>query len=166
MTLTDHFTMLRTKLGFWKMGSPVTRIPPAYGKKQLLKITDQIINLHPEFCKNDEIFFRRCKYILRSVPKTTIFFVISSLKYHPVAEFIKFMSEGGYEVYAIIPVSKRKEIDIASKKAHIMNTQAINLLTKQLMDFDDINTRKIIPPKVKPLFWDTRTPLRELIFPR
>jgi len=166
MTLTDHFTLLRTKLGFWKLGSPVTRIPPAHGKKQLLKITDQIINLHPEDVKNDEVFFRRCKYILRSVPKTTIFFIISSLKYNPVVEFIKFMSEGNYEVYAIIPVSKKKEIEIASKKAHIMDAQIIDLLTKQLMDFDEINTKKNIPSKVKPLFWDTRTPLRELVFPR
>ncbi|MFW9992367.1 MAG: DUF58 domain-containing protein [Candidatus Odinarchaeota archaeon] len=166
MTLVDYFAVLRTKVGFWKLGDPVTRINPAYGKRQLLKISDNVINLQPEPIKNPEVFYRRCKVLLRSVPRSSVFIIISPFKFNAVTKFARILSDGGYEVFAIVPISYTKEQLLATGQKYIKNAQIIDLLTKEFMAFDEMAIRKSIPPKVTPMFWDTQTPLRELIFPR
>jgi uncharacterized protein (DUF58 family) len=165
MTLVDYFANLKTKIGFWKLSDTVIRIKPAYGKKQLLKISDNIINLHPEPVKNPEVFYRRCKYLLRSAPRNTVFIIISPFKFDPLIEFARLISTE-YEVYAIIPMSYEKESRLAGSKKHIQNAQVIDLLTKEFLAFDEMIIKSSIPPKVTPMFWDTRTPLKEIIFPR
>lgn len=104
LSTSEYLISQRNKVGFFSIGEIVEKIPPAPGKRQLLRINELLIDAKASAPFHDEILNQRIqKTLLPSLPPFAQIFFISPIYSRLVLDFLIDLKKRGHNIVLIIP---------------------------------------------------------------
>ncbi len=104
LSTVEYLISQRNKVGFFTIGEFVEEIPPASGKRQLLRINEVLIDVKPSFPAHEGVLTLRLqRRLLSSLPPISQIFFISPLYNRIILNFLNELAEKGHEIILIMP---------------------------------------------------------------
>ena len=158
LSASEFLISQRNKVGFIGVGEFVVEIPPASGKRQLLRINEFLIDTKASAPFHDEILYRRIqKRLLPSLPPFTQIFFVSPMYSRIILNFLRELAERGHNIVLIIPNLKDERENLAHipKASQIANS--LLLLDRAYV------SKQIAQMGLIPLYWYPEGPKYEII---
>ncbi len=126
----------RNKLGFFGIGEFVEEIPSAHGKRQLLRISEYLIDARGSFPATKDVFkLRLHKKLLPALPPSGAqIFLISPLYHRDILYFLVELVKRGHQITLILPrLESITEDEPGSSKAAKLTNSLLLLDRKYVM---------------------------------
>jgi len=104
LSSSEYLISQRNKVGFFAVGEFVEKMPPATGKRQLLRINEYLIDTRSSYPAHDPVFELRLDQLLhKTIPPLAQIIFISPLYNRIIAEFLQQLVKEGYDIIHIFP---------------------------------------------------------------
>ena len=104
LSSSEYLISQRNRVGFFAVGEFIEKIPPAMGKRQLLRINEYLIDTKGSYPSHDQVFELRLKQLLySSIPPLSQIIFISPLNNRIIADFLIQLVKEGHELIHIYP---------------------------------------------------------------
>ena len=104
LSSAEYLISQRNKVGFFGVGEFIERIPPAMGKRQLLRINEFLIDTHSSYPLHDEVFKARLQQgLLPFIPPVSQVVLVSPIYNRLMADFLIKLVQEGHHVIHIFP---------------------------------------------------------------
>jgi len=176
LSTSEYLISQRNKVGFFSIGEIVEKIPPAPGKRQLLRINELLIDTKASAPFHDEILNQRIqKTLLPSLPPFAQIFFISPIYSRLVLDFLIEIKERGHNIVLIIPrlEDERESLAYIPKGSQIENGSLISdharvhkasqIASGLLMLDRTYVSNQIVKMGIIPLYWYPEGPKYEII---
>jgi uncharacterized protein (DUF58 family) len=158
LSTSEFLISQRAKVGFLGIGEFVQEIPPAPGKRQLLRINEFLIDTQASRPTSSEVLKLRIqKRLLPALPPFAQLFFISPLYSRLILDLLRELTEHRHNIALIIPrLEDEREHRVASFKAsHIANS--LLLLERAYV------SKQIAKMGIVPLYWYPQGPQYDII---
>ncbi|MHA2053292.1 MAG: DUF58 domain-containing protein [Candidatus Hodarchaeales archaeon] len=116
LSSSEYLISQRNKVGFFAVGEFIERIPPAMGKRQLLRINEYLIDTKGSYPSHDPVFELRLNQLLHSsIPSLSQIIFISPLYNAILTDFLIQLVKEGHNLIHIYP--RLTETDEYEKRA-------------------------------------------------
>ncbi|OLS25300.1 MAG: hypothetical protein HeimC3_15140 [Candidatus Heimdallarchaeota archaeon LC_3] len=156
-SLTEFLLRMRNSVGFSSVNEFPEYLDSRIGKKQLLRITNKLLNLRPTIVTDKEILLRRLSIIMNKFDSKAIIILISPFTFQSTIEYAVNLRKHGFNVLAIIPLSLEKQSDeIIKIRDYIKEFPLIHEMVKAELRFDRLKIRnKLKLLEIPHIEWDT-----------
>ncbi len=129
LSSSEYLISQRNKVGFFAVGEFIEKIPPAMGKRQLLRINEYLIDTKGSYPSYDPVFELRLNQLLHSsIPSLSQIIFISPLYNSIMADFLIQLVKEGHDLIHIYPrLTGTAEAEEQSQKASKIANSIIGL---------------------------------------
>ncbi|MFW9854057.1 MAG: DUF58 domain-containing protein [Candidatus Thorarchaeota archaeon] len=107
LSSSEYLISLRNKIGFIGIGEFIEEIPPAIGKRQLLQISEYLIDVSPSYPQVEAIFQQRLnKKLLPSLSRVSQIVFVSPLYNRLILDFLIELVTRDYPLVVIMPLDE------------------------------------------------------------
>ena len=158
LSTAEFLISQRAKVGFFGIGEFVQEIPPAPGKRQLLRINEFLIDTQASRPTSSEVLKLRIhKRLFPALPPFTHVFFVSPVHSRLILDLLRELTERSHNIVLIIPrLEDEREQRVASFKASQI-ANSLLLLERTYV------SKQIAKMGIVPLYWYPQGPQYDII---
>lgn len=131
ISLSEFLLRARNSVGFTILSEFPEHLDSRVGKRQLLQITNKLLNTFPNEIPDPDIFTRRLLSVTRRFDQKSVIIIISPFIYSPIINYVISLRKRNFNVLAIIPMSLEIQItDIVKNRDYVADAPILHEMTK------------------------------------